>query len=78
MTFTAILPDPGLSNGRLTVLYRLLHAASSMSARNARLSLSFQREDIQKPGELAEIFGQILGQQSIWLDSAGNRFLGPG
>jgi hypothetical protein len=41
MTLTAILPDSGFSNGRLTVLYKLLQAASSISARSARLSLSY-------------------------------------
>jgi hypothetical protein len=41
MTFTAIFPDAGLRNARLTVRYRQLHAASSISDRSARLSLSY-------------------------------------
>ena len=41
MTFTANLPVSGLSNGRLTVLYKRLHAASSISARSVRWSLSY-------------------------------------
>jgi hypothetical protein len=34
ITFTAILPPSGRSNGRLTVEYSDSHAASSMSARS--------------------------------------------
>jgi hypothetical protein len=41
MTLTAIFPDSGDTNGRLTVRYRQLHAASSISAGSARLSLSY-------------------------------------
>ena len=57
MTFTAIFPESGLGNGRLTVRiagpvtsrngisewirYKQLHAASSLSARKARFSLPY-------------------------------------
>ena len=40
ITFTATFPLVGEANGRLRVEYRLAHAASSISARSARLSFS--------------------------------------
>ena len=42
MTFTAIFPDAGRTNGRLTVRSRCqLHATASISARSARLRFSY-------------------------------------
>ena len=40
MTFTAILPDFGRSNGWLVALYSFDHSASSISARRAFFSFS--------------------------------------
>ena len=40
MTFTAILPDFGGSNGWLVALYSFAHSPSSISARSAFFSLS--------------------------------------
>jgi len=41
MTWTAILPLSGFSNGVLVVVYRLFQAASSTSRRRERRSFSY-------------------------------------
>ena len=41
MTLMAILPVSGGGKGRLTVLYNVDHAASSISALRARFSFSY-------------------------------------
>lgn len=38
MTFTAIRPDAGLSNGRDVSLFKVAHASSSISARSVVFS----------------------------------------